>query len=116
MLIDALKTLANPPTLSDKRQALADGNAQIAVLEAELGIQHSLPRLNLGRIATRMADLEQQLATKKAAPARAPAAAAPAPAARPFQSSGSAQIDLAIVKAGCRSLAQYRAAVRLNEL
>jgi hypothetical protein len=116
-LKDSIAILAAtpPPPAQERKQALADANAKIAVLESQLGIKARLmPIFNPTRAAARLADLEKQLAAKSAAPA--PAAALTAPVARPAELTGSPLLDKAIVDGGFRSQRQRNAALRLDQL
>lgn len=77
MLSDALKTLSASPSARERKQALADANAKITALEAQLGLAHKLmPIFNPARAASRLAELQAQVAAKNATPT--PAAAVPA--------------------------------------
>lgn len=72
MLKDALQTLSAPPTAGERKQAIADVNAKITMLESQLGIKARLmPILNAPRAAARLAELQAQLAASNltAAPA-----------------------------------------------
>ena len=69
---------APPSPINSKRQAVADLNAEIAALQTELGLPHTMPVWNLARGTSLVAKLQAQVAAKNATPA--PAAASPAAA------------------------------------
>jgi hypothetical protein len=81
MLSDALRTLSAPPSAGEKKQAIADVNAKIAVLKSQLGIKARLmPIFNPARAVKRLTELQAQLAAK--GPALPPGAGAVASAVR----------------------------------
>ena len=61
-LKDSIAILAAtaPPPVQERKQALADVNAKITALEAQLGLAHKLmPIFNADRAVKRLADLEK---------------------------------------------------------
>ena len=59
MLKDALKTLSAAPTTQERKQALADVNAQITMLESQLGIKARLMPIFGTRAVARLLELEK---------------------------------------------------------
>lgn len=117
MLEKSLATLAAtpPPPAQKRKQALADANAKIAVLESQLGIKARLmPIFNPTRAAARLADLEKQLAAKSTV--LMPGSALTAPVARPLELTGNATLDEAIAASGCHSLRHYSAKATRDQL
>ena len=116
MLEKSLATLAAtpPPPAQERKQALADANAKIAVLESQLGIKARLmPIFNPTRAAARLAEL-QALAAKGVTPT--PAAAAPALAPSPVEKTGDAMTDAAMLAAGVPNLRALKAKAKRDQL
>lgn len=112
-LSDSIAVLsATPPPGLSKKQALSNIFAKIVFLESRLGIPHSMFEFNSSKAVARLAELEKLVAEKGLAPA--PAAAAPTP--RSVELTGDATTDKAIAASGCRSLAQYKAKAKRDQL
>jgi hypothetical protein len=81
MLTNALKTLSNPPSARERKQALVTINARVAVLQSQLGITPTMFQFNSAKATALLTALESQLAAKNIMPAiaaAAPASVAPA--------------------------------------
>jgi hypothetical protein len=115
-LKDSIAILAaTPPPAQERKQALADANAKITALEAQLGLAHKLmPIFNPARAAARLAELQGQLAAKGVT--SAPAAAVPAPAPRPVEKTGDAMTDAAVLAAGVPNLRALKAKAKRDQL
>lgn len=115
MLKDALQTLSEKSPV-ERKQLLAEANAKIHHLEAQLGIRPKLmPFFNPARAAARIEELEKQLADKPA-PAAEPAKAPAAAVARPLELTGDTFTDKAIKESGCHNLATMKAKKRRDDL
>ncbi len=69
MLTESIAVLAaSPPPQRKRLEALADLNAEVAVLEKELNIKHSLPTLNEKRVQARLTALSAMLTHRDTPP------------------------------------------------
>jgi len=107
-VLEILDRAITEPSAGDKKKLLARANGQIAVLEAQLGLEHKLmPILNVDRAGKRLAELQGQLAAKNAT--GTPAAAVPPIAPEPKdEPSGSGIVDATVKATGSQSLAEFR--------
>jgi len=120
MLKESLALLAatKPPSpIAAKRQALADLNAEIAGLQTELGLPHTMPVWNAARATALVEKLRAQTAANNATPPPTAAQTPGAPAAtRPVEPSGDGTLDRAIVASGTHNLRTYKLKARRDRL
>ena len=105
---------ATPPPAQERKQALADANAEISLLESKLGLAHRLmPIFNPARAAARLADLEKQLSAKSPAPG---STATITPAPRLADLTGDGTLDRAIAASGTHNLRTFKLKAKRDQL
>jgi hypothetical protein len=98
-MTNAIEALSKPPGIREKKQALAEINSKIAVLQSQLGLKPTMFEFNPNRAVAKLFELEKQCTEKGLASTTLAAPAAPAVTA-------AATLDAGILTA---TLSQFRA-------